>query len=249
MATYAISDLHGQYEIFEKLLEHIGFGENDYMYVLGDAIDRGPDGIKILLRIMYEPNMDLLLGNHEFMMLNSVDLDGLVDDTPGKDADLWLYYNGGNNTFAQYKELSDTKRKELLDWLYSRKLTTLLDIGGRNVCLTHSSFIEDCIDLRYEDCTYEDVWNIVWRTPYRSDLFIPFSDYTLAGYDFVIGHVPVQKVVGIVKPLKPLRQDHILLIDGGCSFRLDRVLDEDEYGVICIRLDDMKEIVFPFSEI
>jgi len=40
MATYAISDLHGQYGIFEKLLEVIDFSDDDYMYVLGDAIDR-----------------------------------------------------------------------------------------------------------------------------------------------------------------------------------------------------------------
>ena len=73
MATYAISDLHGQYGIFEKLLEVIDFSDDDYMYVLGDAIDRGPDGIRILQRIMSSPNMDLLIINHEFLMLNSVD--------------------------------------------------------------------------------------------------------------------------------------------------------------------------------
>lgn len=75
MAIYAISDLHGQYGIFEKLLEVIDFSDDDYMYVLGDAIDRGPDGIRILQRIMSSPNMDLLIGNHEFLMLNSVDPD------------------------------------------------------------------------------------------------------------------------------------------------------------------------------
>ncbi|WP_081846758.1 metallophosphoesterase [Butyrivibrio sp. AE3004] len=48
MATYAISDLHGQYDLFQKLLDVIHFSDDDFMYVLGDAIDRGPDGIKIL---------------------------------------------------------------------------------------------------------------------------------------------------------------------------------------------------------
>ena len=106
MATYAISDLHGQYGIFEKLLEVIDFSDDDYMYVLGDAIDRGPDGIRILQKIMTPPNMDLLIGNHEFLMLNSVDPDGSIDSVPGNDADLWLNYNGGDHTFSQYKELS-----------------------------------------------------------------------------------------------------------------------------------------------
>ena len=84
-ATYTVSDLHGQYDIFEKLLETIHFSDDDFMYVLGDAIDRGPDGIRILQMIKDAPNMDLLLGNHEFMMLNAVAPDGSVDDTPGKD--------------------------------------------------------------------------------------------------------------------------------------------------------------------
>lgn len=106
MATYAISDLHGQYGIFEKLLEVIDFSDDDYMYVLGDAIDRGPDGIRILQKIMTSPNMDLLIGNHEFLMLNSVDLDGSIDSVPGKDADLWLNYNGADHTFSQYKQSS-----------------------------------------------------------------------------------------------------------------------------------------------
>jgi len=53
MSTYAISDLHGQYDIFEKLLDVIDFSENDFLYVLGDAIDRGPDGIKILQRLWF----------------------------------------------------------------------------------------------------------------------------------------------------------------------------------------------------
>ena len=104
MAVYVVSDLHGQYQAFMAGLERIGFGENDELYLIGDAIDRGPEGIKILQMIMDAPNMDLLLGNHEFMMLNAVAPDGSVDDTPGKDAYLWLYSNGGEVTFEHYKE-------------------------------------------------------------------------------------------------------------------------------------------------
>ena len=48
MATYAVSDLHGQDRTFEKGLKLIGFSDSDMLYVIGDAIDRGPDGIRIL---------------------------------------------------------------------------------------------------------------------------------------------------------------------------------------------------------
>jgi serine/threonine protein phosphatase 1 len=247
MATYAISDLHGQYEIFEKLLKRIGFCDDDFMYVLGDAIDRGPDGIKILERIKNAPNMDLLIGNHEFMMLNSVAPDGSIDSVPGRDADLWLYYNGGDHTFSQYKELSPSDRKDLLEWLNTRMLSTLTLTGGRTICLTHSNFYEDYIGKKYEDCSYRDVWNIVWNTPYRADLFIPVEKYAESGYDFIIGHVPVQRVEGITRKLAAYHDNCITLIDGGCSFRQDRILDDDEYGVICIRLEDMSETVVTFA--
>ena len=48
MRTYVISDIHGQYKAYLKMLELIGFKDEDFMYVLGDVIDRGPDGISII---------------------------------------------------------------------------------------------------------------------------------------------------------------------------------------------------------
>ena len=44
---YVISDLHGCYDKYIKMLEKINFGDNDYLYILGDIVDRGPDGIII----------------------------------------------------------------------------------------------------------------------------------------------------------------------------------------------------------
>ena len=41
MATYVISDIHGEYEKFMELLEEIELEENDTLYVLGDVLDRG----------------------------------------------------------------------------------------------------------------------------------------------------------------------------------------------------------------
>ena len=36
MATYVISDIHGEYEKFMELLEEIELEENDTLYVLGE---------------------------------------------------------------------------------------------------------------------------------------------------------------------------------------------------------------------
>ena len=76
MAIYAVSDLHGQYDVFMEGLKKIGFCDSDQLYVIGDAIDRGDDGIKILQYIQVHKNIELLIGNHEFLMLNSIDPNG-----------------------------------------------------------------------------------------------------------------------------------------------------------------------------
>ena len=69
MATYVISDIHGEYEKFMELLEEIELEENDTLYVLGDVLDRGKHPIKTVLKLMEMPNAICLVGNHEVMAL------------------------------------------------------------------------------------------------------------------------------------------------------------------------------------
>ena len=69
MATYVISDIHGEYEKFMELLEEIELEENDTLYVLGDVLDRGEHPIKTVLKLMEMPNAICLVGNHEVMAL------------------------------------------------------------------------------------------------------------------------------------------------------------------------------------
>ena len=46
--NYVISDVHGEYDKYKAMLERIAFSDDDTLYVLGDVIDRGSGGIKIL---------------------------------------------------------------------------------------------------------------------------------------------------------------------------------------------------------
>ena len=64
---YAMSDLHGCYDKYIKMLEKINFGDDDTLYILGDIVDRGPDGIKILQDVMKRKNVVALRGNHDFL--------------------------------------------------------------------------------------------------------------------------------------------------------------------------------------
>ena len=69
MAHYVMGDIHGEADRFHAMLKKIQFSADDILILLGDVIDRGPDGIALLLEIMEMPNVIMLLGNHEYMML------------------------------------------------------------------------------------------------------------------------------------------------------------------------------------
>ena len=62
---YAMSDLHGCYNKFLGMLGKIHFCEEDTLYILGDVVDRGPDGIKLLLELAERKNIICLRGNHD----------------------------------------------------------------------------------------------------------------------------------------------------------------------------------------
>ena len=68
MSTYVMSDVHGLKCRYDAMLEALALKEEDTLYILGDVIDRGPDGIAILRDVMTREHVVMLLGNHEYMM-------------------------------------------------------------------------------------------------------------------------------------------------------------------------------------
>lgn len=45
---YVTSDIHGRIRRFHSILDQIDLKDEDSLYILGDVIDRNPDGIRIL---------------------------------------------------------------------------------------------------------------------------------------------------------------------------------------------------------
>ena len=243
MSIYAISDLHGQYDIFLKGLSDIKFSDNDFLYVIGDAIDRGPDGIRILQYIQDHKNMDLLIGNHEFMMLDAIDVN-TCDLIPYDKSSLWLNRNGGVTTYRAFESLSTDNKRKLLFWLQHRCLTKTIDVKT-DVCdddikfvLTHSYYSSALDDKCYcelnRESNYALMYDAVWLTPFRDDLM---CDDVYSQYDdriFVIGHVPIQNISAnkyqllsaisgsddayIDSFLKPYCWHNVIDIDGGLSY-------------------------------
>ena len=73
MATYVMSDIHGEYEKFMEVLEKINLSDSDTLYVLGDILDRGPHPIQVMQKLMSMENAVCLVGNHELMALDCLE--------------------------------------------------------------------------------------------------------------------------------------------------------------------------------
>ena len=72
--TLAISDIHGERERFERLLDEVRYDPaEDDLILLGDYVDRGPDsrGVVDLAVRLRDGGATVLLGNHEQMMLEA----------------------------------------------------------------------------------------------------------------------------------------------------------------------------------
>ena len=112
---YVISDIHGCYSEYLKLLEMIDFNDNDILYVLGDVIDRGEHSIQVLKHMMLYPNIIPIVGNHEYMALMvlkklCVEIDGYNVEEYLCEEDMMNYMNwcidGGYKTIEEFRKLS-----------------------------------------------------------------------------------------------------------------------------------------------
>ena len=103
--TYAMSDQHGRYDLYIKMLEKINFSEGDTLYILGDFVDRGDEGLKIFLDTIKRDNVIPIMGNHDYLALTILSsLDREI--RPGELADMrylvdsWKL-DGGTSTYNE----------------------------------------------------------------------------------------------------------------------------------------------------
>ncbi len=206
--TYVLGDIHGRADRYHEILKLIGFSDEDVLYILGDVVDRNPDGIALLEEIMDAPNIHMLLGNHEYMMLNAVRdperrLNGWYTTL-----DLW-YYNGGEVTQNAYSRLNWKEQRRILEYLESLPLDIPLRIGDRKYLLVHASPVSMYTpdDTQYENETEFAVWN---RLDPQVDRFDP--DTVL-----ICGHTPTIHLHYAV-PMEVYREKNMIFIDCGCAY-------------------------------
>lgn len=97
MRTIAIGDVHGCAQSLALLLEQFNPLTDDCVVFLGDYIDRGPNSRSVLDQILVlqqQCQVVALLGNHETMLLESLDR--------GSPLSFWTAQCGGSSTLASY---------------------------------------------------------------------------------------------------------------------------------------------------
>ena len=157
---YVISDIHGNERRFDAILAQIDLKREDTLYVLGDVIDRHPDGLRILQRLMSMPNVQMILGNHEYMMLRALGepADTYADD--GKAQAHW-YHNGGGVTHGAWAWLRERVCWKILDYLHELPLHIDVEVGGKKYKLVHGApgeGWETNRDPKYRTATHYAVW-------------------------------------------------------------------------------------------
>lgn len=232
--VYAISDLHGvELEKLKALLEKANFSDNDWLFVLGDVIDRQNDGgVEILKWLLEQPNAELILGNHEAMLLSCDFIfeeitDERVQQFNKEKMELFSNYmlNGGKvtlNALRKFRKQDPETLEYILEYLREAPLYETVTAGGKDFLLCHSGLDNFSPDKKLSDYTADE---FIWATPQITDRY--FDDITT-----VFGHTPTM-CFGDKYNGKILKTDTWIDIDVGVFCGNSPAL---------LRLDDLKEI-------
>ena len=226
MAVYVMSDLHGNYDGFMSILEQIKFSVEDELYVDGDIVDRGRDGIKILQYMMMQPNIYPIIGNHEYALMQVLDFvtQEITEDSISKIDEKTLqniieYQNiGGQVTLDEFHKLSKEEQQDIMDYLEEFTAYEEITVSGKSFVIIHAGFINFNLNRRLDD--YQ-LYELIFKAPDYEKVY--FKDKYL-----VTGHLPTRAIEG-AKPDEIYIGNNHIAID--CA---------SGYGgkVGCIRLDD-----------
>lgn len=213
------------------LLKRAGVTDEDFVFVLGDVIDRGQYGAELLLWLSVQPNMKLILGNHEAMLLSC---DFLFDEITNESLDRldseqfhllnnWMF-NGASPTLAGLRKLfkKDPEAAEgVLDYLREAPLYECLEVGGHRFVLVHAGLDHFDAARPLADYSPDD---LLWARPSLDTRY--YDDTTV-----IFGHTPTvyfgKQFLG-----KAVRTDTWICIDAGAAMGRCPML---------LRLDDLKE--------
>lgn len=221
---YAMSDLHGCYDKYKKMLKKINFSDRDTLYILGDIVDRGDGGIAILQDILPRKNVVVIRGNHDYMahwLLKSLLQNSKVyrNDEFDDAFRMWLM-DGGQPTSEAFAELPLNEQKTLLSFMGTFMIFDEVEAGGHKFFLSHTVPGKERMQ-NFELLLWQEF--IVGEPEYEKEYFP--DKYV------VTGHTPTGLIAPKYSGKIYIKNNHIAL-DCGAVFG-------NALGCIC--LDTLKE--------
>ena len=188
--VYAASDFHGCYAPFDKMMNFLK--PEDTLFFLGDATDRGDDGVKIFQTLMNDPRVRMIKGNHDEMMANAIPFVWAeikdINYCGSYQYSLW-YQNGGRHTAQSFWDMTEEEVyaiKNAIDKMPTK--LTYTSPAGHTVILEHAGYTPFNIPHHSHDPLWDrDHFHDRWNTGYYPDMVLdPDKTY------LVHGHTPVQ---------------------------------------------------------
>ncbi len=231
MAIYVMSDIHGEYDKYLRMLNKIRFSDNDDLIILGDVVDKGSQPIELLRDMMMRPNVYPIMGNHDLLALDvlrklAVDIteenaESQVDITVMNELIDWLY-EGGKTTYDEFVRLDKEEREEVIEYLSEFSYYEVIDVGEKTFILVHAGLGNFRPDKKLSEYSVEEL--IMYRTDPEKKYFDDDSVYV------VTGHTPTLIYSG--KP-EIYRSHNNICIDCGAVSECGRLA--------CLCLDTMEE--------
>ena len=212
---YAVADIHGCYEEYMELIQKINLAEEDHLYILGDALDRGPEPMKIILDLVQRKNITYIIGNHDYLFLYFIrklglDLSSVSNMSSDDTVDFQAYLeDGGLVTIEAFMKLSSAEKQTVYDFLENANVYDEVVVDNERYILVHSGIN----NFREEKALDEyDVLDFICeRADYSRRYFRDNNTY------LITGHTPTMYINHDTSSKVYTGNGHIA-IDCGCVY-------------------------------
>ena len=221
MATYVITDIHGQYDMFIELLDKIQLQDTDMLYILGDILDWNTHPIKTIRKLMEMPNVICMVSNHEYMALECLEFlmkeitDMSIEELDEKMLDnlVTWQYNGSKSTINEFRQLDSETRREVIDFIKDFLIYEEIVVNGKNYLWVHAGLGNYLPDKDIEDYSiHELIWTGAdYDVQYFKDTYV------------VTGHTPTQTIKDNPHPGYIYHRNNHIAIDCGASYQGGRL--------------------------
>lgn len=227
--TYVMSDIHGEYEKYIRMIKEIDLRDEDILYVIGDVVDRGPEPIKILQDMMNRTNVYPLMGNHDLVALGLLpqlneeltNNDGKFGENLALALQVWCD-DGGLSTITGFCDLGEEDREDIIEYLREFTLLEVAETEDKSFVLVHAGLGNYRPGKKLSEYTDDD---LLFTRPDPSEQY--FDDESVY---VVMGHTPTPFFTG--KPEIYKNGRNIFIDCGACS---------PEGKLACLCLETMEE--------